>query len=481
MSKILIAWSRIRNLRKDAEGSVIVFTLFVLVMMLIVSGMAIDFVRYTAASARIQDTADRAAIVATSLDNDLDPTEVVTQYFAAAGLEDRLDGVTVVDTGDFRRVGVSYNFDVDTLFLRLGGLETLTGSDTSTAVQGTSNVEISLLLDISASMFGSRIEALRPAAVGFAEEVLDPSFQGLVSMNVIAFAGDTNVGPEMFSFLQGVSYLDGLDEEDIPLVDINNTPGNPDDDIPYPDDVTHCLLLGLSPADMASADLPFGLPQTPHFLSSTFNINNRDSPHWCVEDAEIQYAVQDAGELTDPDSLVSFLNTLPLGPGTGTHVAMNYATALLNPTSQPAFEFLNTFGKVPDDFVNRPAAYDGIGVQKVIIVMSDGRPFQTRLPRDFIDPRNLVEPVFDNGGPEADVVLSSEENRIEFEVQCDIAKEPARNTVVYSIGFEVDDDARDRLRRCASSASHYLDATEDNISDVFNAIADEITALRIVN
>lgn len=50
--------------REDESGSIILFTLFVLVLMLIVSGMAIDFLRFTSQSARLQDTADRAAVAA---------------------------------------------------------------------------------------------------------------------------------------------------------------------------------------------------------------------------------------------------------------------------------------------------------------------------------------------------------------------------------------------------------------------------------
>ncbi|WP_054001818.1 TadE/TadG family type IV pilus assembly protein [Shimia sp. SK013] len=60
---------------------------------------------------------------------------------------------------------------------------------------------------------------------------------------------------------------------------------------------------------------------------------------------------------------------------------------------------------------------------------------------------------------------------------CDAAKE--RGIVVFSIGFEAPDHARDVLKDCASSDAHYFDASGVEIKDSFAAIATSIRQLRL--
>lgn len=249
--------------REDESGSIILFTLFVLVLMLIVSGMAIDFLRFTSQSARLQDTADRAAVAATKLTNNLDPRDVVNSHFEAVGLEDRIVDIRVEDTGDYRRVSIDYDFGVNTFFLRLAGMDQLEGQNTSIAVQGVANVEVSVVLDISASMYGSKIDTLRVEAEKFVQSVLDPAYEGTVSLNVIPFAGDLDIGQVMFDYLEGVRYIDG-----VPLADrsIDNiATADPNDTIPYPFDLSFCLKQSRS--SLSSLDLPAtGFPRLSIFI-----------------------------------------------------------------------------------------------------------------------------------------------------------------------------------------------------------------------
>ena len=60
-----------RTFRKEEDGVMIAFSLFILLLMLIVGGMAVDFMRLEARRSLIQGVADRATLAAADLDQTL--------------------------------------------------------------------------------------------------------------------------------------------------------------------------------------------------------------------------------------------------------------------------------------------------------------------------------------------------------------------------------------------------------------------------
>ena len=135
---------------RDEDGSVIVFTLFILVLMLVVSGMAVDFMRFESRRSMLQGTVDRAVLAAADLDQTLDPAAVVQDYFDINGFGDALVGTpAIVDDGSYRSVSATGVITLDTYFLRLIGMDTMNASATSTAIEGVGNIEVSLVLDVS--------------------------------------------------------------------------------------------------------------------------------------------------------------------------------------------------------------------------------------------------------------------------------------------------------------------------------------------
>ena len=59
---------RLRRFRRDEDGSMIIFTLFLILMMLMVGGMAVDLMRFETNRSRLQATLDRAVLAAADLD-----------------------------------------------------------------------------------------------------------------------------------------------------------------------------------------------------------------------------------------------------------------------------------------------------------------------------------------------------------------------------------------------------------------------------
>ena len=65
---------------------------------------------------------------------------------------------------------------------------------------------------------GGRIYDLRTAAKAFASTVLDPVYEGQVSLTIVPYAGHTNPGQEMFEIINaGAAPGDGSDNFTIPF------------------------------------------------------------------------------------------------------------------------------------------------------------------------------------------------------------------------------------------------------------------------
>ena len=123
----------VRRFRRDEDGSMIIFTLFLILMMLIVGGMAVDLMRFETNRSRLQATSDRATLAAADLDQTLSPEAVVRDYFEKAGLLDQLASVTVTETFNSRMVSVQSSIQVNMMFMDLLGVSHLEAPAASTA------------------------------------------------------------------------------------------------------------------------------------------------------------------------------------------------------------------------------------------------------------------------------------------------------------------------------------------------------------
>jgi len=64
-----------------------------------------------------------------------------------------------------------------------------------------------------------------------------------------------------------------------------------------------------------------------------------------------------------------------------------------------------------------------------------------------------------------------------FDSVCQAAKD--NDVIIFAIGLEVTTSNGDRLRNCASSASHYYDVDGNDIGFAFQNIASQINQLRL--
>ena len=493
----------IKRFAKDEDGSIIIMSLLLLVSMLIIGGMAVDFMRFEAERAELQSVSDRAVLAAASLDQDLDSADVVIDYFEKAGWGGSIIGApSVEDRGNSRKVFVRSEVDMDTFYLRLVGIDQLTAPAQSGAIEGIGKVEISMVLDISGSMrFGgsggrTRFQLMQAAAKSFANKVLDPNNGGQVSLNIVPYAGQTNPGPVAFEYLRGVPYRD---DRRVPGPDGRM---NTADDEFFPN-VSSCIEMETS--DFNSSNLPpSGRDQVPHFMFWSIAASVMDWG-WCpLDKTSIQYAFNDASDAA------TFIDNMRMHDGTGTHYGMKYGLALLDPDSQPLFEYLNTHSNdardaaiedavangvtdedqlavigsavpllVPDQFVNRPAPWSDPETKKIIVLMTDGVITEQVRPTDATRPDNLTIALNDQYSSRRYELSRASTNVTSFSSLCNLAKAPSRDVTIYAIAFETDATAQGQMRTCASDASTYSSANGDKLIEVFNSIAEQITDLRL--
>ena len=167
------AADNLRNYKRSERGSLTIFALFLFILILMIAGMAVDMVRHEHERVALQNAIDTGVVAASSLSQE-DLTEaqtiaLVEEYVQLAGYDPSI--VTVTPTfGDVggvtvsRSVTASVNFQLDTMFMNLMGIETLAGSVGTSAIEGSQVLEIVLVLDISGSMSGTKLAELKTAA-----------------------------------------------------------------------------------------------------------------------------------------------------------------------------------------------------------------------------------------------------------------------------------------------------------------------------
>lgn len=469
----------------EEDGAITIFACFMVFMMLMICGIAVDLMQNEMTRTRVQNTLDRAILAASDLDQPLPADDVVDDYFAKSGMTDFLDTVSITPgadqpTSNYRIVSAQARTRTPSPYMRLTGVSSLPVFTSGTAEEAIEKTEISLVLDISGSMrFNDRIGKLRVAANDFIAAVLEGSAADTTSMNIVPYAGQVNPGRFIFDRAGGVPFASFYTDnggDDVPYGtflkdedgnDLTDEDGNPIF-LPY-NQISSCLEL--SSADFDNINLPSGgYSQVAYFMNWPIDWPTM-SWGWCPQDTNsIRYAQNNIGQLQ------TFINNIRLNDGTGTHYGMKYGVALLNPTSQSAFAAMNEEGIIPDAFADRPAAFDDTETRKVIVLMTDGKITDQYRPKVTVDPLNATDVLNQRTGDRTRYTKRSN-NVSSFYAMCDDAK--ANGIQVYTIAFEAPDSAITEMKNCATALAFFYKVEGVEISSAFKSIARQINQLRL--
>ena len=457
---------------KDESGTMTIFACFMILIMVLVGGIGVDLMRNEMERTRLQSVADRAVLAAADLDQELEPEEVVRDYFTKSGMADYVSSVTVDQGLNFRTVTVNASTSMNTQFMRLMGVDTLSIPAIARAEERVNKVEISMVLDISGSMnTGTKLQEMQAAAGEFIDSVLTEDTEDLISVNLVPYSQHVNAGEAIFDRMN----VDTIDA----FGDLTH-------------DLSHCIEFENSDFNTVVLDTNRTYEHMQHFQ---WNSSSIEAPGVANTLFDTVCPRNDYETITpmsqDADALKAQINLLQPRAGTQIFLGMKWAAAMLDPSFRSINTSLVGGGQVDSAFAGRPVAYSDDETLKTIVLMTDGQNSSSRRIQDFYYRTDSLRTLWSrqNFSWYVQNFLRSDFNRFSYNKytaatgdallhnMCEAAKN--QNIVIWSIGFEVLDHGADVMRSCASSPSHFFRVEGVEISDAFDAIARQINQLRL--
>ncbi|MGX6646963.1 hypothetical protein ACWCOP_03340 [Maricaulaceae bacterium MS644] len=423
---------RINSLLRDARGNVAMVFALTLSSLAAAVGGGMDYSRSASIGTELQAALDSGVLAAASLTQERSAEDVVRAYVEAAlgdqaALIDALDLDVTATTGlNSRQVDARASVAVPTTLLGVAGINHLTVRRDASAIEQVRDIEISLVMDISGSMSGSKIAALRESAEEFIEVVLASNGER-TSVSVIPYNG-------------GVRLPQYVNEQ---IIDENRRRDR---------ERSGCPDLG--------EDWPISIPLPDEGLpwlewTGDAQTDGRSSSHCPQEEAASVFLRRDR------DSLLNLVRRLDAGGNTGLDVATAWGARALDPAWR---------GRLGGSFSDRPADYDDEDTIKVLVVMTDGAAtaqFRTRYERrGWWSSWNTYE------------LYSAWRARRNMGDSCDVAG--GQGVHIYTIAFQLSGSTnRNLMRDCASRPQNYFQVEDMDIRAAFSAIAADINQLRL--
>lgn len=268
-------------------------------------------------------------------------------------------------------------------------MDTLNINAQSAAMQGVSKLEIALVLDVSGSMSGTRITALRTAAKQFVNTVMKDDTLGQVAITVVPYSSQVNLGTDLIRKFNAAN---------IPA----NAPTLSPVQTSQMVDQTRCILLPDSIyTDGSSAILrttPYNALGLADFISASFSATMRMDRFMAYGDTNEAVAntansdcqnvrgnqvrlpgFSDVGSPrvgATPAERIAALNAIidglsPAG-NTSINTGMRWGLAFLDPAARSIFAEYAAAGQMPAAYASLPADFNNPDVMKIIVLMTDG-------------------------------------------------------------------------------------------------------------
>ncbi|MCU9847803.1 pilus assembly protein TadG-related protein [Defluviimonas sp. WL0024] len=354
--------ARLARFRQAEDGSLVIFGLFTFVIMLMLTGVALDLMRFEERRTVLQNTIDSAARAATAPGQTLPPEEVVRDHFVKAGLTPPTNRDIIVTRGTddvLQQVEIRAAETLDTWFADLAGVSTLTAPASSRVKEDIGQIEISLVLDVSGSMNGNgRLGHLKEAAKTFVEQVFAAVEPGNVSISIVPYATQVAMPTDLASHFNMT-----VEHDSSACIEFSDAVGVFSET--ESDFTTTAVAFGFGPDDRRYQRNghfdPFRLAAPPEMTNCPTGANREILPF--------------SG---DRAALVTFIDGLEAEGNTSIDIGMKWGSALLDPSMRGVVEDMVGKGKLPLDFVGRPHdfagphARKGLDVLKVIVLLTDG-------------------------------------------------------------------------------------------------------------
>lgn len=380
---------------RDEQGSFTIFSLFIFIMILLIGGMAVDLMRFETRRTALQNTVDSAVLAAANLDQTIEAETLVKSFFEKSGFDPDLvtvpepeeDIIGADENGDGgtlvgRTVEAEVDLNVDTFFMHMMGIDNLrtaTGSQASESVQ---NVEISLIVDISGSMNGTKMTTLKSSAKDFFRDVIDEELTlGQTTISIIPYNHTVVAGDAVLSRLNvrgGIAIVPEPYEypgslESYPISHGYSTC------IRFPDNVFEWDNLQAEYADLRRIVPPHTdalgnevagtqLTRVAHFDNGGNSYNQPETWQRECDNTRTPIMVHESRVA----QLDAHIDRMYASGRTAIDNGMKWGVALLDPAMRPLVQDMVTSEIIPNAAVSRPGEYDSDETMKVVVLMTDG-------------------------------------------------------------------------------------------------------------
>ncbi len=441
-----------RKYIKNNQGVVAIVFVMALPMVIAAAGIATDLAVAYNAKARLMGALDKAALaVGSSSGTEAELQERMTNFFEANYPEEGLGATfNVTLTLTENTITATASTRVDTLFMSVFGKEYIDISGVTEVVRELAGIEAVLVLDVTGSMGGSNITALKTASTNFFDimftNITDPEW---LKIGIVPYADSVNVG----------KYGAGLNPDDsfydTPFVDAPAVDDyvNPASNITWGtgnNDWQGCVLE--RPGQQMTDD------NTPNWIMYRYPLRCLNYSWWsgtCINWTTPNYScvTSQLQPLTNVQStLQAVIDNLPTSGNTYSHLGMVWGWRIIS----PEYPF------------SEGVSYEHQDWTKTVILMTDGN--------NTIDSRYSGEGVTGDAGVSASV---TDENEKLAEV---CANMKAAGVRIYTVTFQsnINETTKDYYRNCATSTSMYFEAPSDeDLVQTFEDIANQLSRLHV--
>ena len=464
---------KLKNFARNRDGNLSIMFALLSVLLIALIGGAVDISNAYANKSKFQDLSDRVALAAAkgaNLEEMKEIGETFIEYYKEHDpdrfmLKEHTIEPTLVD--GVKMVRVELTAKPDTFFLHIIGMEMLPLRVTSIVSEKRSNVEVSLVLDVSFSMRGDKIANLRSASNKFIDVMIgDENTSETISMTIVPFGGSVNLGSSLADkFMPSLA-----------LADVD------------PSDRDYRRAVQAGPSTLATNQYRFtgGMncietTSADHDTNMIADNSRSQLPRFIHRGTGFTICPEDASSvLFNSDNKATLKNKIRdmvISHGTGMDAGALWGLKSLSPSFR---------GVIGGDFPSRPYDFRSES-QKVLVIMTDGNITGQGRPRKPNDPGRLStgssnagnHPVYDAGTAASSSTVDDAVGR--FKKICNVAK--ANDIEIFTIGYNIASGqiADILLQECASVAENYFFVETANIESAFDTIAAKLTDLHITH
>lgn len=437
-------------LARDRAGSLAISAALIIPVAVALVFGTIDYSRTASAKSLLQDKLDAAALVAA---RSTGTTDAEVQSVGAAALNASLSGFkngtvknisfTLANSG--RTVVASAEVEVAAAILGIFSDNSLSVTTRAEVVRQSSNVEVALVLDVTASMAGTKVADLKVAASDLIDLVVQDTQTPFYSkVAIVPYSQAVNVGSYAAQVRGAVSSTGTCTSPGCQYYRFYN---------PWWDTNTHQISTCVTErtGTYAYTDDP---PTTALFGR---NYPSTDNP--CLASTIVPLS-------SDKTALKNAISGLAAGGSSGGQIGIGWGWFMVS----PKFSYLWPTA-------SKPAAYGTENLIKAVVIMTDGE-YNSAYCNGVI-----AQDSASGSGSNYDKINCNATNGDSYSQSQKLCTNmKAQGVIVYTVGFNVWNStaAQDLVNKCATSSGHvYLPTTGTALKDAFKSIAQDISKLRV--